>query len=145
MRVDGYWARFADGGTRPAIKAELETSPNAWTEVWFLIDTGADRTVFQADFQPLLRHLPTPTADVPVLAGVGGVSPATFVVTKIGLIRDDGERVTIEGIYGVFTDPNSSDVSILGRDVLDLFAVIVDRPTGTIAILAPPHHYQIVR
>jgi len=35
-------------------------------------------------------------------------------------------------------------MSVLGRDILDLFAVIVDRPGDVVCLVGQRHRYQIV-
>lgn len=37
----------------------------------------------------------------------------------------------------------SSDISMLGRDVTDRFSVIYDRPDQAVVMLSPPHRYEI--
>jgi len=41
------------------------------------------------------------------------------------------------------TDPASLDMSVLGRDILNLFAVIVDRPQDVVCLLTQDHVYEI--
>jgi hypothetical protein len=77
------------------------------------------------------------------LAGVGGDADSITVETAIALTRHDGQRVTVRGQFGVFTEPESADLSLLGRDVTDNFGVIYDRPNQVVALLAPPHFYEI--
>ena len=35
------------------------------------------------------------------------------------------------------------DMSVLGRDILDMFALIADRRANVVAILADGHHYTV--
>jgi hypothetical protein len=35
------------------------------------------------------------------------------------------------------------DISVLGRDVMNLFAVIVDRAVNVVALIRPPHRYTV--
>jgi len=51
--------------------------------------------------------------------------------------------VTVRGSFGVFLEGESADLSVLGRDVTNNFSVIYDYPNQIIALLAPPHSYQI--
>ena len=52
-------------------------------------------------------------------------------------------RVTVSGSFGVFTEGESADLSVLGRDVTNNFSVIYDYPGQVIALLALPHSYEI--
>ena len=78
-----------------------------------------------------------------ILTVLGGKVSAVFIQTRLSFTRDDGKRVTIQGPFGVFTDLTSSDVSVLGRDVTNNFAVIYSYPKRRVTLLAPPHDYQI--
>ena len=48
MRIDGTWALFDDGVLRPIIHGEIQADQGRWVKAPFLVDTGADRTVFSA-------------------------------------------------------------------------------------------------
>jgi hypothetical protein len=79
MRIVGEWLLCTDGETRPVVKAFVTDVAGAEVEAYFLIDTGADRTVFTAD---LLALLGLPSSAPPpgfALAGVGS-RPAFVVV-----------------------------------------------------------------
>ena len=92
-----------------------------------------------------LRHLQDlqTTSQHILLSGVGGGADSMTVETAIAFARDDGELVTVRGAFGVFTQSESADLSILGRDVTNNFTVIYDYPQRIIALLAPPHSCEI--
>jgi len=48
MRIDGEWLLCDDSIIRPVIRGEILTANGAWQQAEFLVDTGADRTVFSA-------------------------------------------------------------------------------------------------
>lgn len=110
--------------------------------VTFLLDAGADRTVFEAAFASTLAPLALSAAQAPELGGVGGKVEGLFVQTRLALERQDRTLVFINGPFGVFTDPRSSDVSVLGRDVTNNFDVIYSFPQRQVLLLALPHGYQ---
>lgn len=114
-----------------------------WLEVSFLLDAGADRTVFNADFFSLLRPLRTTGSEDVLLSGVGGKTNSITIESAIAFARDDGELITVRGSFGVFVEDESADLSVLGRDVSNNFSVIYDYPNEIIALLAPPHSYEI--
>lgn len=109
----------------------------------FLLAAGADRTVFDARFLAVLSPLALPAAQAPALGGVGGPVRCLFVQTRIAFVRNDGKQVIVAGPFGGFTDPASSDVSVLGRDVTNNFDVIYSFLQHQVTLLAPPHGYQI--
>lgn len=75
-----------------------------WLEVAFVLDAGADRTVFSADFLSLLRPLQITESDPSSLVGVGGEAGSITIETAIGFTRDDGKPVSVRGTFRVFTD-----------------------------------------
>ncbi len=48
MRIDGEWLLCDDGILRPVIRGEILAGNGTWQRAEFLVDTGADRTVFSA-------------------------------------------------------------------------------------------------
>jgi len=109
----------------------------------FLIDSGADRTVFSAALLARLR-LPTKNAQLGfTLSGIGGTSECVLVTTVMEFIRNDGGPVRVRGEFAGFTDPTATDLSVLGRDVLDNFDLLISRRRNEILLLAPRHQYRI--
>jgi hypothetical protein len=49
------------------------------------------------------------------------------------------------GEVNIFLDPHASEVPLLGRDVLDNFAVICDRSKNYVILLDEPDIYRIER
>lgn len=99
--------------------------------------------MFSAWFLHLLRPLAVSEAAQSHLVGVGGPVDSTTIETAIGFIRDDGRPVSVRGMFHVFVESESSDLSVLGRDVTNNFGVIYDYPNQTVALLAPPHYCEI--
>ena len=143
MRVNGKWMLCDDGAIRPVISGSVRTASGQLIEVGFLLDAGADRTVFSARFLNHLRDLETTDSPQILLSGVGGGADSITIKTEIAFAKDDGQTVTIRGTFGVFTKAESADLSVLGRDVTDNFSVIYDYPKQIVALLAPPHLYEI--
>jgi ABC-type uncharacterized transport system ATPase subunit len=142
MRVNGAWLSSEDGETRPIVPGLVRLTNNQWLEVSFLLDAGADRIVFSARFLQHLQDLESNSPQI-LLSGVGGGAESITVETAIAFARDDGQLVTVLGTYGVFTKGESADISMLGRDVTNNFSVIYDYPEQIIALLAPPHSYEM--
>lgn len=144
MRVEGYWQEFSDGITRPVVEAKVEVADGEWRKVIFLLDAGADRTVFDASFLTELapRALPD-DQQMPPLSGVGGRADCLIVQTRIVFKRNDDKQVTVNGSFGVFAEAESSDISVLGRDVTNNFDVIYSFPKREVLLLAAPHSYVV--
>ena len=145
MRVNGEWVLCDDEVIRPVVPGIVRLADGQWVEVAFLLDAGADRTVFSPDFFDLLQPLEVSAPEPMQLAGVGGQAAAITVETTLGFIRDDGQQVTVRGTFGLFTEGESPDLPVLGRDVTNNFSVMYDYSSRTVALLAPPHYYEIRR
>ncbi|MEK6407817.1 MAG: hypothetical protein AABN34_12710 [Acidobacteriota bacterium] len=143
MRVEGRWHLFDDGILRPVVDTFVQTPEGTWQAAMLLLDAGADRTVFEARLLTVLQKLAVPADEAPELGGVGGKAACIFARTRLGFVRDDGQLVNVQGLFGVFTNLTSSDVSILGRDVTNNFDVVYSFPRREVMLLAPPHSYQI--
>jgi hypothetical protein len=109
--------------------------------VWFLVDTGADRTVFSADALTALGIQPQEAGK---LGGVGGEVESVVVKTAIRMVRENGTTVLFNGHYAGFTQPEALDMSVLGRDISNLFGLIVDRPQDVACLVGHGHRYVIV-
>jgi hypothetical protein len=143
MRVNGRWLRCDDGVVRPTLQAFVLTADEAWVELTFLLDGGADKTVFSARFLNQLLPLQTIQRKSTRLAGIGGLARFIEIEISIGFTRDDRQSITVRGPFAVFVDVESADLSVLGRDVTDNFSVIYDYPNRVVALLALPHTYEI--
>jgi hypothetical protein len=145
MRIVGKWQLRDDGVARPIVRTQVRGGDGNLIAANFLIDSGADRTVFSA---ALLNRLQLPSENAPpdfTLSGVGGTSGFILVTTVLEFHRDDGGSARVRGEFAAFIDPAATDLSILGRDVLDNFDLIISRRRNEILLLAPRHRYQIER
>ena len=143
MRIEGEWLLCTDGETRPVVKGHIVDAAGDEVEARFLVDTGADRTVFTAD---LLRLLGLPSSGPPAgfaLAGVGSKPAFVVVRTTLTLYADDGSPARIQGDFAAFTDPAVADMSILGRNVLDHFDLLISRRRNEVLLLAMNHQYRV--
>jgi hypothetical protein len=143
MRIVGEWFACADGVVRPVLEGYAADFNGTECHERFLVDTGADITVLTAPFFQRLRlpsRLPQTGA---TLTGVGGGFQCVLVQTTLTLYAEDKSPARIQGEFAAFTDPAAADMSILGRDILDHFHLIVSRPWNEVVLLALNHHYQI--
>jgi hypothetical protein len=128
---------------RPTVRAKVQAVDGSWEAARFLVDSGADATVFTAD---LLQRLNFPVTSAPggwVLAGIGGRSSFVVITTTLEFTRDDGGPAHVRGQFDALTDPAAADMSMLGRNVLDNFDLILSRPRNEILLLAGRHQYQL--
>lgn len=141
MRFNGEWLQCDDGVVRPVLRAEILAGTNDWRHLELLIDTGADRTVLSADVLVMLMLPHVPVGDR--LAGAGGLIDTVAVRTQLSILRDDGTPVILRGEYAACTQSSALDMSVLGRDILDMFTLILDRPGNQITLLGGEHRYSI--
>jgi predicted aspartyl protease len=141
MRIDGEWLLCDDGILRPVIRGEIRASDGTWQRAEFLVDTGADRTVFSATVLASLGLQPVVTQAR--LGGVGGVINSVGVETQVRLTREESGKVVLRGQYAAVTELQALDMSVLGRDIAGLFAVVVDQPGNVVCLLGQQHRYTI--
>lgn len=143
MLISGEWFLFPDDIFRPVVRGEVLSGLGSWIPVPFLLDTGADRTVLTA---ATLSRLALPSLDAnEMIGGLGGVVDSITVETRIQFIRETGALVSFRGRFAAVTDASVLDISVLGRDITDNFAVIVDRPQDAIHLLSQRHRYSVNR
>ena len=144
MLIAGEWLRCNDDVTRPVVPIRVHGASGLYYDEAFLVDSGADRTVFSAFLLRATRLPVEHPSSRGVLQGVGGVAASVFVATALELTTSDGRPITPRGEFAAFTDPQATDLSILGRDVLDTFDVIISRRRDEVLLLAQAHGYTIV-
>ena len=142
MRIDGGWYLFDDEVTRPVILGEVLARDGTWVRTLFLVDTGADRTVFNATACAKLGFDSSDQREY--LGGLGGITESINFETQIRLTRDGGGKPTFRGNYAAVVEEGALDFSVLGRDILSLVAVIVAEPQQVVCLLAQRHSYTIV-
>jgi len=141
MRIDGTWVLDENGVLNPFIHANILGAAGTWVACTFLVDTGADTTVIAAD---TLLQLGLPTQpSCRRLQGIGGVVSSVAVDTQIRFTQSDGSPAIVRSLFDALTTADDSDISLLGRDVLGAFAVIVDRPGRAIHLITKPHKYTL--
>jgi hypothetical protein len=145
MRIAGEWFACDDGVIRPVVRIYATAENDERERDRFLVDSGSDRTVLSAHFVGRLRV----SGDSPPagfgLQGIGGGAGFVVVRTVLEFARDDGVPATVNGEFAAFTDPRATDLSILGRDVLDLLDVILSRRRDEVLLLAPAHQYYVTQ
>jgi hypothetical protein len=141
MLIRGLWTQCDDGIIRPVIEREVLAADGSWLRVELLVDVGADRTVFTA---AVLAALALPLLPAPdQLGGVGGAASTVAVATHIRLPLGGGSTIAFQGSFAGFTQADALDMCVLGRDIINLFAVIVDRPGDVVCMIGQGHRYTI--
>ena len=123
--------------------AEIQATDGSWVKAPLLLDTGADRTVFSVDILRAL-HFQSVVGEER-LGGIGGAVSAVIVETRIRLTRENNGKIMFQGQYAAVIDMGALDMSVLGRDVTNLFSVIIDWPGRLICLLGQRHDYTIIQ
>ena len=145
MRIVGEWLMCDDGVVRPAVRIHVRDQEERAHGDDFLVDTGADRTVFACGLWRRLGVQGERPAAGAALLGVGGGVAFRTIDTTLVLTADDGRPITLRGEFAAFVDPHATDLSILGRDVLDHFDAIISRRRDEVLLLGQNHGYSVVR
>ena len=66
-----------------------------------------------------------------------------LVDTVLEFAIQDGPPARVRGQFAAFTEPTATDLSILGRDVLNHFDLILSRRNNEVLLLAPNHRYRV--
>lgn len=69
-----------------------------------------------------------------------------LVPTALRMVGADGKLVLFKGLNGrfcAFTAPGPLEMSFLGRDILNFFAVIVYREGDIVSLIRDKHRYVI--
>ena len=143
MEIKGEWQFCDDGILRPVMLGRFESADGEWVNAELLIDTGADRTVLNTEI--LQKLCIDPIESEEGISGLGGVTDAMVIQTSLQLFRETGAPVTFHSHFTAVTDPTALDLSVLGRDILDFFALIVDRPGNIVCLLSQRHRYEIIQ
>lgn len=141
MRINGEWLLCDDGIVRPVIRGEILAGNGSWQRAEFLVDTGADRTVLSAPILTALGLQPLATQEG--IGGLGGRVHSVVVETQIRFTHEVLSKVSFRGRYAAVTELEALDMSVLGRDITGLFAVIVDQPSEVVCLLGQRHRYRI--
>jgi hypothetical protein len=142
MLISGLWVHSDDDIVRPIIRATVLAADGSWLPTRFLVDVGADRTVFMASF---LNELALPYLPASQLGGVGGSASTIAVGTHIVFALDGGSTVNFQGTFAGFTNPDALDMNVLGRDIMNHFAVIVDHRNNLVCMIGTGHRYAITK
>ncbi len=141
MRINGTWHTCDDGELRPVLLGAMIAADGRWLSVPFLVDTGADRTVLSSETYRRLGFIGVDAARN--LGGVGGLAETVRVTSAVRFLCEDGGNATFRGDFSASVEPEVLDMSVLGRDIMDMFAVIVDRRSDVVALLGTGHRYRL--
>lgn len=141
MRIDGLWLVCDDRAVRPVVYGMMDRPSGSPLPFYLLVDSGADRTVISAD---VYEQLGLPSLDSATrLGGVGGMVDSVEVETRLCLMDSQGNPIGFSSRFAVILAAEALDMSVLGRDILNLFAVVLDRSREVVSLVRDTHRYAI--
>lgn len=142
MIFAGHWKTLEDGVTRPIIRVEVRAADKSFIAADFLIDTGADHTVFSSALYDRLG-VDAFSSQVTSLVGIGGAVSARLTTTAIAFTDTHGRVLRIHAQYAAIIAADEGELSILGRDVLDQFDLVFSRQHDQILLLRGQHRATV--
>ncbi len=127
---------------RPYIRVLVKNTTGNYLTLSFLLDTGADRTFLPYRF---IKPLGVDLKQVSIkddVGGIGGKAPYFEYNTTL-IMKSETTGIVFAGDIGIFLEPHSGDVPLLGRDILDYFTLIFDKRQGIVLLLDETHSYEI--
>jgi hypothetical protein len=97
MVIAGEWRLEEDGITRPILEIDVIVTGGTIVHEPFLLDTGADCSVFTARLLTKLALSPAAVADGASLQGLGGESESVVVEASLVFRTIDGRAITVKG------------------------------------------------
>lgn len=141
MLLSGSWLLFPGLGLVPVVRLDVAQRDGTWQFVPFLIDSGAETTVVTPLVFRTMQFLSQPTQAH--VAGVAGAVPALNVETRLRVRVGEEERFVFQIAVRMIQSEDAVDVCLLGRDVLNHFSLIIDRPQESVLLLRGPHRYRV--
>src|SRR3974390_1035332 len=110
MVISGSWQQNDDGVTRPVIEIQVVGAGSRSVEEIFLIDSGADRSLFWAGLLDRLEFEESKGAKTEKLHGLMGICESRVVNATLILKTREGQNVRINGDFPTTTDPATVDI-----------------------------------
>ena len=128
------------------VEAVVRATDGKWVKVFFLIDLGADGTYLPSEYVKKLGIRPDEARTQDDVTGVGGqrVEHLPFT-TQLKFINDNGDEKRFDLEIGVFTQEESLDLPVLGRNVMNFFALLCDAQANLVWLIDETERTEILR
>jgi len=129
----------------PFVEASVLAADGEWIDVFFLIDLGADGTYLPSKYMKELGIQLDEAKTEDDVTGVGGrkVEYIPFI-TQLRFERNDNRR-TLDLSIGVFTQEESLDIPVLGRDVMNFFTLLCDLKANLVWLIDETDRIKILQ
>ena len=133
MIYTGYYSQTNwDNPLAPFVDAKIRAADDKWVNVSFLIDLGADGTYLPSEYLKKLGLQLNEAETKDNVNGVGGQSVEHVPFMTQLRFDNNGNHRLFDLEVGVFTEEESLDFPLLGRDVMNAFTLLCDAPANLV-------------
>jgi hypothetical protein len=132
--IRGY---YIESVRRPVVDAvfSFDDYPGIYLQQTLLIDTGSARTIIAPRGTIELQRLGISSSVLPTGGQASGIGGATLTRVARGAIRLETVEIRFDITVMEMTTPPNFMPSILGRDILDQFVLVINRQAREIWLL----------
>ena len=129
----------------PFVEASIRATDGKWVKVFFLIDLGADGTYLPSEYLKKLGLQLDEAKSEDNVTGVGGQKVKYVPFMTQLRFRSNIVRRTFDIEIGVFTQEESLDIPVLGRDVMDFFTLLCDLKANLVWLIDEADRINLLR
>ena len=144
MRIVGEWLVDDNGVRCPVVRVAVRAADGRMEAEDFLVDSAP---IGRSSARACWKSSGFPAVPAPAgltLEGIGGESEFMLVNTSVRIHSDDGGGANMHGEFAAFIEVSTTEMSILGREILDHFDVILSRRRNEVLLLTKEHSYRVV-
>jgi len=129
----------------PFVEASIRATDGKWVKVFFLIDLGADGTYLPSEYLKKLGLQLDEAKSEDNVTGVGGQKVKYVPFMTQLRFRSNIVRRTFDIEIGVFTQEESLDIPVLGRDVMNFFTLLCDLKANLVWLIDEADRINLLR
>jgi len=129
----------------PFVEASIRVADGKWVKVFFLIDLGADGTYLPSEYLKKLGLQLDEAKSEDNVTGVGGQKVKYVPFMTQLRFRSNIVRRTFDIEIGVFTQEESLDIPVLGRDVMNFFTLLCDLKANLVWLIDEADRINLLR
>jgi len=129
----------------PFVEASVCSADEKWIDVFFLIDLGADGTYLPNKYMKELSIQLDEARMENDVTGVGGQRVEYIPFITQLKFESNGDWRTFDLSIGVFTQEESLDIPVLGRDVMNFFTLLCDLKANLVWLIDEADRINLLR
>ncbi|MBM3241476.1 hypothetical protein FJZ31_34780 [Candidatus Poribacteria bacterium] len=129
----------------PFVEASVRAADEKWIDMFFLIDLGADGTYLPSKY---MKELGIQLEEARIendVTGVGGQRVEYIPFITQLKFESNGDLRIFDLSIGVFTQEESLDIPILGRDVMNFFTLLCDLKANLVWLIDEADRMKLLR